>query len=474
MVFSSIFFLFYFLPVFLIVYYILPSSWRNYWTLLCSLVFYAWGAPRYVFLLVATTIINFYVVQKMFKVGTESRKKWWLVLSIIFNLGLLIVFKYTNFFITNVNVLLTKIHSGNIAWHEIALPIGISFCVFHSITYSVDVYRKIRPPCDSVTDYMMYIFLFPQLVAGPIIRFNLIADEIRDRKKNETLSNVLKGLIRFAIGLSKKVLLANVLGSYVDKVYAVPAGANDSLTLLLATIAYSFQIYFDFAGYSDMAIGLGKMIGFHFPENFNVPYIAKNITEFWRRWHMTLSAFMRDYLYIPLGGNRVKTRMRLYFNLWIVFLVSGLWHGANWTFVVWGAYHGLFLVIDRLFYRKWSEWLNYFSIPLNFLVVTLSWIVFRADNIQNAWGILRKICEFSVQTDINVYDVRFWIILSGSILFSFSPLIPVINRLMEKIHETEFSFKGMAILSVSCALLLILSISSIITSGFNPFIYFRF
>ena len=475
MVFNGIFFLLYFLPVFLIVYYLLPSSWRNYWTLLCSLLFYAWGAPKYVFFLLASTIANYYITRILHNADKDAIKKRWLILSVMLSLGLLVLFKYTNFIVANFNIFLSNIHAGPVSWHAIALPIGISFCTFHSISYSIDVYRKIRPPCDRLTDYMLYIFLFPKLVAGPIVRFNVIADEISDRKRNETASNVLKGLMRFTIGLSKKVLIANVLGYYADLIYNVPADTHDSLSILLGTIAYSFQIYFDFAGYSDMAIGLGKMIGFSFPENFIAPYISRNITEFWRRWHITLMTFMRDYLYVPLcAGGRVKTKFHLLFNLWLVFLISGLWHGANWTFLAWGAYHGLFLIVDRLFYKKLSAKLGLLSVLINYLVVLFSWIIFRSDSIQHIGDIMQGIFRFTANTGTEFFSARFWIILGCGVFFSFAPLHKKGSQLMERIHDVTLSFRGMLVLSGVCIVLLIVSISSIITSGFNPFIYFRF
>jgi len=410
------------------------------------------------------------------KAEKENIKRQWLALSIVLSLGLLVIFKYTNFLLSNINTLLSKLQTGIISWHEIALPIGISFCTFHSISYSVDVYRKIRPPCERVTDYMMYIFLFPQLVAGPIIRFNVLADEIRDRKKNETAENIIKGLLRFIIGISKKVLIANVLGYYADLIYNAPADANDSLSIILGTIAYSFQIYFDFAGYSDMAIGLGRMIGFHFPENFNAPYISKNITEFWRRWHITLMTFMRDYLYVPLcvGGIRANTKFLLLFNLWLVFLISGFWHGANWTFLAWGAYHGTFLVLDRLFYKKLSAKLGFLSVIINYMVVLFSWMIFRSENIQFIGDIMERTFGFTANTNTVFFTAKFWIILGCSIFISFSPLNSTIRKFMEEMHDVSFSFSRILILSCVCIVLLLLSVSSLITSGFNPFIYFRF
>jgi len=253
--------------------------------------------------------------------------------------------------VDNLNGILESLGMTAVHWTKVVLPIGISFFSFQKLTYSVDVYRKVHGPLNRVTDYAMYILMFPQLIAGPIVRFNEIADQIEDRRNNETAENRLTGFFRFIIGLAKKVLVANVLGEQVDMIFAMDAAEITMGLSWIGIVAYAFQIYFDFSGYSDMAIGIGRMIGFDFPENFNNPYVSQSISEFWRRWHMTLGNFMKNYLYIPLGGNRVSTN-KMYFNLWVVFLISGLWHGAAWTFVIWGAFHGLFLILDRLFLLK--------------------------------------------------------------------------------------------------------------------------
>ncbi|MEA3443738.1 MAG: MBOAT family O-acyltransferase, partial [Bacteroidota bacterium] len=328
MIFSSSLFLLYFLPVFLLLYYIVPRSFKNYVVLLASVLFYSWGAPKFIFIALGAIIVNFYLVRFMNNANKVARRKTFLSLSLFLNVGLLLYFKYANFFVDNVNLLLSNMGAVTLSWTKIALPIGISFFIFQSITYTVDVYRKVSPPLKKPGDYVLYILLFPQLIAGPIVRFNTIATQITNRVKYETVDNVLSGFIRFSIGLGKKVLLANVMGKYADQIFSMELSSLDAGLAWIGVVCYGFQIYWDFSGYSDMAIGIGRMIGFSFPENFNVPYISKNITEFWRRWHITLGAWMRDYLYIPLGGNRVKTKFRMFFNLWIVFLISGFWHGA--------------------------------------------------------------------------------------------------------------------------------------------------
>jgi len=338
MVFSSVVFLLYFLPLFLLVYYLTPAKLKNYVILLFSIAFYAWGAPLFVFAVIGSTSINFYIVKWMSMEGNKSVKRYLLALSVIINLGLLAYFKYANFFIENVNGLLLHLNIGSpVEWTRVILPIGISFFTFQSLTYSVDIFRNVHKPLEKLSDYILYIMMFPQMIAGPIVRFNWIADQITNRR--ETNDDRLLGFYRFIIGLAKKVLIANVMGAEADRIMALDIATIDSTTAWFGILAYTFQIYFDFSGYSDMAIGIGRMLGFKFPENFNNPYISGSITEFWRRWHMTLGAWMRDYLYIPLGGSRVKTQGRLYFNLGFVFLVSGLWHGTDFWIFLFIRYH---------------------------------------------------------------------------------------------------------------------------------------
>ena len=393
MVFSSITFLLYFFPIFIIVYQFLPSiNSKNIWILIASIFFYAWGAPTFVFILLLSTLIDFYLVRSMNKAIDKQRKKTLLVLSLALNLGLLAYFKYANFFIENIQDLLSVFGGGGFSWIEIILPIGISFYTFQTLTYSIDIYRGKAEPLERPTDYILYIMMFPQLIAGPIVRYNQIADQITGRLEN--YGDKLHGFFRFNLGLAKKVLIANTIAATIDPLFA-NIELLDTGTAWMVIIAYSFQIYFDFSGYSDMAIGLGKMMGFKFPENFNSPYISRNITEFWKRWHITLGAWMRDYLYIPLGGNRVDSKLRLYFNLSFVFLLSGLWHGASWNFVLWGIFHGLFLILDRLFLvdllRKLGDLM---SVLITFFVVVLSWVIFRLDSLADAGLFYKKLFLF--------------------------------------------------------------------------------
>jgi len=384
MVFSSIYFLLYFLPIFLLLYFISPERWKNGVALLASCFFYMWGAPEFFFFVLFSLVVDFYLVKLIeYSEGRLRKRLLWTVIG--FDVGILLVAKYLNFFVDNLNAVAHAIGNNGINIAAIALPIGISFITFQKLSYILDCYNRKVKPLDDLWDYVLYILLFPQLIAGPIVRFNEIADQLKDRSANNTIDDKLSGLIRFIIGLSKKVLIANTLGEVVDDIFMQSPDLIGTPMAWLGIVAYSFQIYYDFSGYSDMAIGIARMLGFRFPENFNFPYISQNITEFWRRWHITLSNWMRDYLYIPLGGNRVSSN-RLYLNLCIVFLISGFWHGAAWTFIFWGAFHGFFLVLDRLFLVNFLKRLGKIpSVILTYLVVLIGWIFFRSPNFSYAF-----------------------------------------------------------------------------------------
>ncbi|NCA86067.1 MAG: MBOAT family protein [Clostridia bacterium] len=474
MVFSSAVFLLVFLPVFLITYYLVGSRLKNYTILLFSIFFYAWGAPDFVFVVLGSMIVNFYVVQAMQRSVRMHLKGLLLGLSVAINLGLLLYFKYANFFIDNVNALISTMGLGSdIPWASVALPVGISFFTFQSLTYSVDVYRKVHAPLQKLTDYILYILMFPQLIAGPIVRFNFIADQITHR--NETADDRLLGMFRFIIGLAKKVLIANVLGAEADRIMALDPATISSATAWMGILAYTFQIYFDFAGYSDMAIGIGRMIGFTFPENFNNPYVSQSITEFWRRWHITLGAWMRDYLYIPLGGNRVKTLRRLYFNLWFVFLVSGLWHGASWNFVIWGGYHGFFLILDRIFLLKLLKRSGrVFSTVFTFFVVVMGWVFFRVEDFATAMVYFQRLFAFDRGTIPLLYDPEVVTILIVALFFSFITISKAGLQLQDKVYYAKYPPQRKYVMFVCTLVLFIMSLASVTTSGFNPFIYFRF
>jgi len=474
MVFSSLVFLFYFLPVFLLVYYLADKRYKNVVILCGSIFFYAWGAPRFIFILLGVTTVDFYLVRLMDKQQRRIRKVILLCCSLGINLGLLFYFKYSNFFIANLDSLLLQIGAQPILWAKIALPIGISFYTFETITYVIDVYRGEHKPLRNFWDYQMYIILFPKLIAGPIIRFNDFAGQVYDHTNFETIDNKLRGLYRFSIGLAKKVFIANVMGEQATSIFGTPVADLGTLAAWGGALSYTFQIYFDFSGYTDMAIGLGLMMGFRFPENFNNPYTAVSITDFWRRWHMTLGAWMRNYLYIPLGGNRVKHKWRLYLNLWLVFLMSGLWHGAAWGFIIWGAYHGLFLVLERIFLAKWLARLGKWAVLYTFPLVVVGWVFFRQEHFTPSIRYIRSM--FSWSTGVSTWrpDVEFIVIFIMATLFSFFTIPEWARRIQHKVYYGEYSLQMHYVMVFTCILLCILSAGRISTVGFNPFIYFRF
>jgi alginate O-acetyltransferase complex protein AlgI len=476
MVFSSILFLLYFLPAFLIVYYLLPAKARNPWVLIASIFFYAWGAPDFIFIVLGSLVADFVLVRFIPK-ANRTGKRWLAGTSIMMNIALLAYFKYANFFIENVNGLLEQLGSSPVAWTSVALPIGISFFTFQKITYAVDVYRNVHSPMKRIWDYAMYILMFPQLIAGPIVRFNEVADQIEDRKANETIDNRLAGLFRFVIGLSKKVLIANVLGAEADRVFALDPDGMGAMLAWIGVIAYAFQIYFDFSGYSDMAIGLGLMIGIRFPENFNNPYISQSISEFWRRWHMTLGRFMRDYLYIPLGGSKVSTA-RMFLNLWLVFLISGLWHGAAWNFVIWGVFHGIFLIADRLFLLKFLDKIGKFpSILFTFFISLIGWVLFRSETLTYAMDFLKAMFSFSGSFQPVSLEFKTTVILIIAVIFSFFGAIKGAEEWQGRVlggGEEGKRGRGEEAKIVFSIVFFVLCLAAIMSSGFNPFIYFRF
>jgi len=474
MVFSSSLFLLYFFPFFLVLYFLSPNKLRNLVIVLASILFYSWGGPKYIFIIFFSIIADFIFAKFIYKAQGVKRKII-LGIAISINLGFLAYFKYANFFLDNLNICLTHTGSNPIDFMRVALPIGISFFTFHEMSYIIDVYRNDKPPMTSLIDYSLYILFFPQLIAGPIIRFNEIADQIINRKDQETIDNKLVGFFRFIIGLSKKVLIANVLGAEADKIFAMNISNMNTTTALIGITSYAFQIYFDFSGYSDMAIGIARMLGFIFPENFNNPYTSQSITEFWRRWHMTLSRWMRDYLYIPLGGSRVRSASRLYFNLWVVFLLSGLWHGASWHFVAWGTYHGLFLIADRLFLLKFLKWTG--RIPatiITFIITLVGWAFFRIADISVAFTFIGKMFAFNFTGDLLYFDTKFRFIMLLAFFFSFVRAFKIGEWLENTFFATKFSLKGYYSMTFMSIILFIISVGYITSSGFNPFIYFRF
>ena len=475
MVFSSFTFLFFFLPLTIALYYLSSPKYRNLVALLTSLIFYGWGAPTILPLLLISCSLDYYLSARL---NRESRgAKTYLTLAVLINVGLLAYYKYANFFVDQLNTVFGWSGKPAIAWTAVALPIGISFFTFQKISYLVDVYRGTAQRARSLGDYILYVTLFPQLIAGPIVRYHDVAEQIK--KRDHTLDQFFSGICRFCIGLGKKVLIADQLGAVADHVFHLPPDQLSTGYAWLGIVAYSFQIYYDFSGYSDMALGLGRMLGFEFLENFNFPYASQTITEFWRRWHISLSNFMREYVYIPLGGNR-GSAFRTYLNLWLVFLVSGFWHGAGWTFIFWGAFHGFFLVLDRLGWAAVAARLpRLVNATLTFLVVLISWVFFRSENLHQALSFLQVMsglrgAEAPLLFRGDVVSNRGIITLALVIVSSI--LVVVVNP--ERISNSAKRFVSFEVgrllyfcLSLVCLTLATLALA---TADFTPFLYFKF
>lgn len=473
-VFSSLVFLFIFLPITIAVYYVVPLQIKNVILLIASLLFYAWGEPIYIFLMLLSIVINYgfgiaidQVKQKL------TLRKTLLTGAIISNLLILGYYKYSDFFISNINTLF-KTH---IPLTELPLPIGISFFTFQALSYVIDVYRRDVAVQKNVFNLALYISLFPQLIAGPIVRYNTIAEQIG--RRTHKLDLFASGVKQFILGLAKKVLIANQLGEVADYIFALEAGSMSVGTAWIGMFAYALQIYFDFSGYSDMAIGLGKMFGFEFLRNFNYPYIARSISEFWRRWHISLSTWFRDYVYIPLGGNRGPT-WKTYRNLLIVWTITGFWHGASWTFMAWGFYYGLLISIERLgllsFLEKlWRPVQHLYMIVL----VSLGWVFFRADNFAYSIEYLKTMFGLNkvalVDPTALLYAYDYAIVFVVAIIFSM-PVFPYVKEKLEIIAEksqvvTVFQYSLSPIIYMS---LLFVVTMFLVNSTYNPFIYFRF
>ena len=481
MVFSSTLFLFYFLPGFLLLYYAVPARFKNAVALGASLGFYAWGGPSFLALFLGSVVLNFVLIRYMAAAPERWKQRIFLIMSIVLNVGMLFYFKYANFFLENASAVRSYFGGPALTWEKVVLPIGISFFTFEKLTYTIDVYRGVNKPLKSFWDFMLYIMLFPKMIAGPIVRFHEIAGQLTDRAAFDTVDEKLAGLFRFMVGLGKKVLIANVLGQEADRVFNLPTATLPAALAWVGALAYTFQIYFDFSGYSDMAVGLGRMMGFQFPENFNSPYVARSITEFWQRWHITLGRWMRDYLYIPLGGNRVNPS-RLYVNLWTVFILSGFWHGAAWNFIAWGTYHGFFLILDRLFLLRIYQRIGAFSIVPTFLVTVLGWVLFRANTLEQGLAYLARMGGVAPHPGIELaspewyaFSNEFWMMLGLGTVFAFMNAVPALERRTLSLYFVHvLSARRALALSVATAGLLVLSAGAIMGSSFNPFIYFRF
>lgn len=479
MVFSSSLFLFQFLPIVLTLYYLCPNRYRNFIALAASIWFYAWGAPRFIFMLSASSLADYVIAPRLHPSQHSSpgtNRKRWLVAGLLINLAVLFYFKYANFFIEEISPLLTTLGMTGLHWSKIALPIGISFFTFQKISYLLDVYRGTSKPATSFTNYFLYVSLFPQLIAGPIIRYHDVARQLSSRE--HTAFRMLSGIWRFCLGLSKKILLANPLGEIADHAFALDQGVPTTGFAWLGILCYTFQIYFDFAGYSDMAIGLGRMLGFEYLENFNAPYIARSFTDFWKRWHISLSNWMLEYLYIPLGGNR-HGPFRTTLNLWLVFLLSGIWHGASWNFLIWGAFHGTFLSLNKIGQRLQARpWPTFLAVPITFVLIMAGWVFFRAETLPQALSFFCALTGLSgTEAPIPTPDFidRYHLSILGlAIFFSFLPLFvsPTLYTRLERMDNR--SWWQTSVLYSCALLLLVLSASQLASGSFNPFIYFRF
>lgn len=466
MVFSSTIFLCVYLPLVLLGYYICPKKGRNLFLLIVSLVFYAWGEPKYVFLMIFSILVN-YIFGRLMDKHRENKKrlKLMLVLSVVIDIGLLSVFKYTDFIITNVNA----IFGSSFDLLKIALPIGISFYTFQAMSYTIDVYRNDVRVQKNLIDFGMYITMFPQLIAGPIVRYADVQDQLAVR--SVTTADFSEGVMRFVVGLGKKVLLANQMGAVWSEIYAL-GGDVSALMAWTGAIAYTFQIYFDFSGYSDMAIGLGRMFGFKFPENFRYPYQSVSITDFWRRWHITLSTWFKEYLYIPLGGNR-RGLARQALNLLIVWSLTGFWHGAGWNFVMWGLYYFVILFIEKLFLLKALDKLpKFFRHVYALVLIIIGWVIFASDDVSVLLPYLGSM--FGANGAIGGMDV--YTLLTKAVLLIICCIAS--TELPKKLflsaagamnEKAAFTLKSVLMIA-----LLALSMILLIGDSYNPFLYFRF
>lgn len=480
MVFSSPFFIFIFLPLVFFLFWIGGKSLQNFLLLLASLVFYAWGNVSHSLIFIVSILLN-YSFGLLICNAKENKAKLFLVFAVLFNLLLLGYFKYFNFLIDNLNSLFVS-ESKAISIEKIVLPIGISFFTFHALSYIIDVYRKRVTAQRNIIDMGLYMSFFPQLIAGPIVRYIDIESQLKQRILS--VEKVTAGLQRFIFGFAKKIIIANTMAYVADQIFDIPTSQVSSGLAWLGIAAYTLQIYFDFSGYSDMAIGLAQVFGFHFPENFNYPYIAKSIKEFWQRWHISLSTWFKDFLYIPLGGNK-KGKARTVFNLLIVFFCTGFWHGANWTFVIWGLFHGTFLLIEKFGVEKiLSKAWKPIRIGYTLLIVMVGWVLFRADTLTEAGGYLSRMFFIPSDTHLQILtvsefmDAKVAFILVFAIIYS----LRLFRSALSGIEMIAISTNNQSVylivfqsskflISIS---LLFIALVYLASGTYNPFIYFRF
>ena len=464
MVFSSVTFLFIFLPVVLLLYYAVPAKYRLAILLLCSLVFYAWGEPLYVLLMIFSVLINWGIGLLLGKY--RSRSKAFLILSVIFNIGMLVVFKYTAFLLDTLKTIVPAL--SGMKTPDIRLPIGISFYTFQILSYVIDVYRGTVQPNRNVIAFGAYISMFPQLIAGPIVRYVDIEPQLKERTLS--VERFSKGIGLLVIGLSKKVLLANAVGKLFSVLSAAPA-AHGPLGAFVALLACSFQIYFDFSGYSDMACGLGEMLGFTFMKNFEHPYASSSITDFWRRWHISLSSWFKEYVYIPLGGNR-KGQRRQIINILIVWLLTGLWHGASWNFVLWGLYFGIVLILEKLFLlralQRAPKWIGHLYACL---LIMIGWGIFSFTDFSQMAGFFSALIGIGTNSIISEQALAWTVGYLPCLIVCAVASVPVMQKINDRISTRRF-YKPLR--NTVILLLFLLSVASLVSDSYNPFIYFRF
>lgn len=473
MVFSSLLFLFLFFPIVLLLYFLVPKRFRNLVLLVVSLFFYAWGEPIYVFLMAGTIVVDWLLglgVHHYKSVGNMTAAKWMVIIAVVSNIGALGVFKYTDFAISNIN----SVFGTAIPLLKIALPIGISFYTFQILSYVIDVYRGDAKAQKNIISLGAYVVLFPQLIAGPIVRYQTVADELDER--TETIADFSSGVQRFMIGFGKKVLLANNIGLLWDSISAQSASELPVATAWIGIFAFAFQIYFDFSGYSDMAIGLGRMFGFHFLENFNYPYMATSITDFWRRWHISLSTWFKEYVYIPLGGNRHGFAKQIR-NILVVWLLTGFWHGASWNFMMWGVYFGIWLILEKLFLLKWLKkapgWVSH---VYTMVLVLISWVIFAFDDLSVGVAYIGAMFGFSGAGFANQQTAY---LLYTNILLLLVLFFASMNwgqRIWAKVQQRmgSHSVAYEVVKSVAFTAVFLLSVAYLVDASYNPFLYFRF
>ena len=467
MLFSSVSFLYYFLPITLILYFVSKDKYKNIILLLASLFFYFYGEPKYTVLMLISAFSAYIHGILIEKFREKGYSKLFLVSGLVVSLGILIVFKYMDFIIKNINY----ISNSNIKLLRLVLPIGISFYTFQGLSYIVDVYKKDAKVCRSFVDFATYVCLFPQLIAGPIVRYTTIEDELKNR--THSFDKFAYGVNRFVVGLAKKVILANNLGMLVD--IMTKSNEKSVLSYWMVAIFFSLQIYYDFSGYSDMAIGLGRMFGFDFLENFNYPFISKSIKEFWRRWHISLSTFFRDYVYIPLGGNRVS-RGRWIFNLLIVWSLTGLWHGDSWNFILWGLYFAILLIIENLFLQNILSKLPALiqHIYAKFFII-ISFVIFNNENIKDLWSSLYNMFNFrglDLYNDFSTCYLKSYTVL---LIVSVIGATPILKNIIQKINKNVTGQKVISIINPILNIVLLVVVTAYLIDGsFNPFLYFRF